>query len=352
MSTTMPRPRRGARSGSVTGSGAAAPVVLGWTTTAAGACGSRHGSRSASDHHGEPGAPATGSTGPRTGGDAGVTGPGRGTVGGAGCGVPGVSGDPPADCRQFQPSVTYPGLHGWTRGHSAVARRPGSHGGPARRSRLCVMVAPTLTFAESYAAEDLVLQTARSLADEVGLDCVTPGAGAALRLLAAAGAPARSSRSAPAPASAGSGCCAACAPTACSPRSTSRPSTSGSPAGSSRRPGSRRAAPGSSPAARSTCCPGSPTAATTWSSSTPTGPSSPPCVQAALRLLRPGGVLAVNGALARGRIGDPAARDPDTVAVRETAQGGTGVGGLRISALVRRHGCSPRLTCDRPVDAG
>jgi len=50
------------------------------------------------------------------------------------------------------------------------------------------MVAPTLTFAESYAAEDLVLQTARSLADELGLECVTAGAGAVLRLLAAAGA--------------------------------------------------------------------------------------------------------------------------------------------------------------------
>ncbi|WBB97653.1 MULTISPECIES: O-methyltransferase [unclassified Solwaraspora] len=40
-------------------------------------------------------------------------------------------------------------------------------------------------------------------------------------------------------------------------------------------------------------------------------------VDAALRLLRPGGILAVHGALAGGRIGDPAARDPDTVAIRE-----------------------------------
>ena len=42
------------------------------------------------------------------------------------------------------------------------------------------------------------------------------------------------------------------------------------------------------------------------------------CVDAALRLLRPGGVLALNGALAGGRIGDPAARDLETVTVRET----------------------------------
>ncbi|MFI2709328.1 O-methyltransferase [Micromonospora sp. NPDC018662] len=41
-------------------------------------------------------------------------------------------------------------------------------------------------------------------------------------------------------------------------------------------------------------------------------------VDAALRLLRPGGVLALNGALAAGRIGDPAARDVETVTVRET----------------------------------
>ena len=44
-----------------------------------------------------------------------------------------------------------------------------------------------LHFAESYVTEDLVLRTARSLAHEVGLEAVSPGAGAALRLLAAAG---------------------------------------------------------------------------------------------------------------------------------------------------------------------
>lgn len=37
----------------------------------------------------------------------------------------------------------------------------------------------------------------------------------------------------------------------------------------------------------------------------------------ARRLLRPGGVLVINGALAGGRVGDPAARDPATVTVRE-----------------------------------
>ncbi|GGJ91989.1 putative O-methyltransferase [Pilimelia anulata] len=40
-------------------------------------------------------------------------------------------------------------------------------------------------------------------------------------------------------------------------------------------------------------------------------------VSAAERLLRPGGVLAVHGVLAGGRVDDPTARDPDTVALRE-----------------------------------
>ncbi|QOC94953.1 O-methyltransferase [Micromonospora craniellae] len=44
------------------------------------------------------------------------------------------------------------------------------------------------------------------------------------------------------------------------------------------------------------------------------------CVEAALRLLRPGGVLVLNGTLAGGRIGDPAARDAETVTVRETVK--------------------------------
>jgi predicted O-methyltransferase YrrM len=42
------------------------------------------------------------------------------------------------------------------------------------------------------------------------------------------------------------------------------------------------------------------------------------CADAALRLLRPGGVLIVNGALAGGRISDPSARDVDTLTIRET----------------------------------
>jgi predicted O-methyltransferase YrrM len=39
-----------------------------------------------------------------------------------------------------------------------------------------------------------------------------------------------------------------------------------------------------------------------------------------VRLLRPGGMLAVNRALAGGRVGDPSARDADTVALREVVK--------------------------------
>lgn len=40
-------------------------------------------------------------------------------------------------------------------------------------------------------------------------------------------------------------------------------------------------------------------------------------VNAAARLLRPGGVLVLGSALAGGKVADPAVRDPDTVALRE-----------------------------------
>lgn len=43
----------------------------------------------------------------------------------------------------------------------------------------------------------------------------------------------------------------------------------------------------------------------------------PACVEYAHRLLRPGGLLVLHGALAGGRVGDPAARDSTTVMLRE-----------------------------------
>ncbi|WP_432499917.1 O-methyltransferase [Kineococcus gynurae] len=43
----------------------------------------------------------------------------------------------------------------------------------------------------------------------------------------------------------------------------------------------------------------------------------PACVEQALRLLRPGGLLVLDHALWRGKVADPAARDASTVAVRD-----------------------------------
>lgn len=45
------------------------------------------------------------------------------------------------------------------------------------------------------------------------------------------------------------------------------------------------------------------------------------CTAEAHRLLRPGGMLVINGALAGGRVADPAARDPETVTIREVVKG-------------------------------
>ena len=46
----------------------------------------------------------------------------------------------------------------------------------------------------------------------------------------------------------------------------------------------------------------------------------PDYLVAALRLLRPAGVMIFNNALARGRVADPACADPDVVAVRELGE--------------------------------
>jgi predicted O-methyltransferase YrrM len=178
------------------------------------------------------------------------------------------------------------------------------------------MVAPTLTFAESYAAEDLVLQTARSLADEVGLECVTAGAGAVLRLLAAAGA-------ARAVVEIGTGTGVSGVWLLRGMRPDGVLTTIDREAEHQRiarrifqeagfAPGRTRIITGRALDVLPRLTDGGYDLVFVDADRAEFAA----CVQAALRLLRPGGVVAVNHALPA-RIGDPAARDPDTVAVRE-----------------------------------
>ncbi|TWG21967.1 putative O-methyltransferase YrrM [Micromonospora palomenae] len=178
--------------------------------------------------------------------------------------------------------------------------------------------AQALQFAESYVGEDLVLRTARSLAREVGLDAVTPGAGAALRLLAAAG-------NARAVVEIGTGTGVSGVWLLRGMRADGVLTTidlevehqriarrifveAGFPSGRTRIITGRaldvlpRLADGAYDLV--------------FVDAEATGFAA--YVDAALRLLRPGGVLALNGTLAGGRIGDPAARDAETVTVRET----------------------------------
>ncbi|GGL92381.1 MULTISPECIES: O-methyltransferase [Micromonospora] len=172
--------------------------------------------------------------------------------------------------------------------------------------------------AESYVTEDLVLRTARRLAQEVGVDAVTPGAGAALRLLAAAG-------SARAVVEIGTGTGVSGVWLLRGMRTEGVLTTidleiehqriarrifteAGFPSGRTRIITGRaldvlpRLADGAYDLV--------------FVDAEATGFSA--CVEAALRLLRRGGVLVLNGALAGGRLGDPAARDAETVTVRET----------------------------------
>ncbi|MEV4713739.1 O-methyltransferase [Micromonospora sp. NPDC049374] len=179
---------------------------------------------------------------------------------------------------------------------------------------------PALQFAESYVTEDLVLRTARSLAREVGLNAVTAGAGAALRLLAAAG-------NARAVVEIGTGTGVSGVWLLRGMRTDGVLTTidvevehqriarrifaeAGFVSGRTRIITGRAldVLPRLADGAYDLVFVDAEVTAFTA------------CVDAALRLLRPGGVLVLNGALAAGRIGDPAARDTETVTVRETVK--------------------------------
>jgi predicted O-methyltransferase YrrM len=211
--------------------------------------------------------------------------------------------------------------------HSRLGTSPAS-GAPSRRRYVIVTAArspgsPTaqsLHFAEVYVAEDIVLQTARNLAHEVGLSAVTPGTGAVLRLLAAAG-------SAKAVVEIGTGTGVSGVWLLRGMRADGVLTTidlENEHQRIARRifieagfaPSRTRIITGRALDVLPRLADNVYDLVFVDADATEFGA----CAEAALRLLRPGGVLAVHGALAGGRISDPSARDADTVTIRETVK--------------------------------
>jgi predicted O-methyltransferase YrrM len=175
-------------------------------------------------------------------------------------------------------------------------------------------------FAEAYAAEDLVLQTARALAAELGLASVSPAAGSVLRLLAAAG-------NAKAVVEIGTGSGVSGVWLLRGMRADGVLTTIDvdhehqriarrifAEAGFA--PSRARIITGRALDVLPRLADGVYDLVFVDADATEFGA----CADAALRLLRPGGVLIVNGAMAGGRISDPAARDVDTLTIRETVR--------------------------------
>jgi predicted O-methyltransferase YrrM len=183
-----------------------------------------------------------------------------------------------------------------------------------------VLTSQALQFAEAYAVEDLVLQTARSLAREVGVGAAAAGTGAALRLLAAAG-----SAKAVVEIGTGTGVSGIWLLRGMRPLGVL---TTIDVEAEHQRIARRLFVEAGFTASRTRIITGRaldvlPRLADgvydlVFVDAEPTEAAA--CVEAARRLLRPGGVLAVSGALGGGRIGDPAARDPETVAIREVVK--------------------------------
>jgi predicted O-methyltransferase YrrM len=179
-------------------------------------------------------------------------------------------------------------------------------------------MAQSLQFAEAYASEDVVLRTARSLALEMGLASVSPAAGSVLRLLAAAG-------SAKAVVEIGTGTGVSGTWLLGGMRSDGVLTTidvENEHQRIARRifqeagyaPSRTRIITGRALDVLPRLADGVYDLVLVDADPTEYGA----CTDSALRLLRPGGVLVVNGALAGGRISDPAARDVDTLTIRET----------------------------------
>ena len=173
-------------------------------------------------------------------------------------------------------------------------------------------------FAEAYAAEDVVLQTARTLAAELGLAPVSPGVGALLRLLAAAG-------SAKAVVEIGTGTGVSGTWLLRGMRPDGVLTTIDLESEHQRiarrifveagyAPSRTRIIAGRALDVLPRLADGVYDLLFVDADATESGE----CAQAASRLLRPGGTLIINGALAGGRIADPAARDAQTITMRET----------------------------------
>jgi predicted O-methyltransferase YrrM len=205
---------------------------------------------------------------------------------------------------RFAPNTAWPYSYRASRGEVAIVTAARPLGDPA--------------FAETYAAEDAVLQTARNLAGELGLIPVSPGAGAVLRLLAAAG-------GAKAVVEIGTGTGVSGLWLLRGMRTDGVLTTIDTDS-EHQRIARRIFVEAGYPAGRTRIITGRaldvlPRLADgvydlVFADADRTEVAA--CTEAALRLLRPGGTLVLNGALAGGRIGDPAARDVETVTLRET----------------------------------
>jgi predicted O-methyltransferase YrrM len=172
-------------------------------------------------------------------------------------------------------------------------------------------------FAEAYAAEDVVLQTARALAAELALDPVSPGAGSVLSMLAAAG-----SAKAVVEIGTGTGVSGTWLLRGMRPDGVlTTIDVESEHQRIARRifveagftPSRTRIIAGRGLDVLPRLADGVYDLIFVDSDAAEFSP----CADAALRLLRPGGTLVVNGALAGGRISDPSARDADTVTIRE-----------------------------------
>jgi predicted O-methyltransferase YrrM len=168
--------------------------------------------------------------------------------------------------------------------------------------------------------EDQVLQSARTLAEEVGLAPVSPGAGAALRLLAAAG-----NAKAVVEIGTGTGVSGLWLLRGMRPDGVlTTIDTEGEHQRSARRlfveagypPGRTRIITGRALDVLPRLADGA--YDMIFLDADPEEYAT--CIAEARRLLRNGGVLVINGALAGGRVGDPAARDPETVTIREVVR--------------------------------